>query len=155
LGFDYDDTISFSTPAFDKAFSAQSEEIKPFSPEFWQIVNKNYDLEKPHWGVIFWALLAKAAGFDVVIITVRMQVDCDPLIDRWDWLHDGFYFTREKAAFMKRHHYLAFIGDSDSDIEECRKAGIWAIRARRSPESSYKDNYSPGKYGEWILPFSG
>ena len=61
-------------------------------------------------------------GLDVVIITARLPVDVDPLVDKWDWLHDGFYFTKEKAEIMKRHSYITFIGDSDSDIHECRKA---------------------------------
>ncbi|MBI4062672.1 MAG: hypothetical protein HY401_00035 [Elusimicrobia bacterium] len=155
VGFDYDDTLSFSTPAFDKAFAAETDGVKPFGQEFWQIVNKNYGLEEPKWGVIFWALLFKVAGFDVVIITARLPVDTEDLIAKWSWLHDGFYFTKEKARLMKNSHYAAFVGDSDSDMEESDKAGVIAIRARRSPKSSYKENYSPGKYGEWILPFSG
>ncbi|MBI2069312.1 MAG: hypothetical protein HYT79_01815 [Elusimicrobia bacterium] len=156
IGLDYDDTLSFSTPAFSKAFAAVNEQgIKPMSPEFWQIVNSNHHLEEPRWGVTCWMALAKAFGFDIVIITVRLPVDADELVAKWDWLHDGFIFTRDKALVMKRHRYLCFIGDSDSDMEECRKAGIWAIRARRSSKSSYKENYSPGKYGEWILPFTG
>lgn len=155
VGFDYDDTLSFSTPAFEQAFAAKNEGIKPFSPEFWKIVNTNHKLEKPKWGVIFWAVLAKAFGFDVVVIAVREPVALDDLIVSWDWLLDGFHLEREKSKILKQHHYIAYIGDSDSDMEEARKANVWAIRARRSPKSSYKENYSPGKYGEWVLPFSG
>lgn len=153
VGFDYDDTLSFSTPAFDAAFAAQG--VEPFSENFWRIVNSNQSREETKWGVAAWAILCKILGFDVVIITARMPVASEELIESWDWLHDGFYFTKEKARIMERHSYVAFIGDSDSDIEEARKAGVWAIRARRSSESSYKENYSPGKYDEWVLPFSG
>ncbi|MBI4368966.1 MAG: hypothetical protein HY547_01910 [Elusimicrobia bacterium] len=155
IGFDYDDTISFSTPAFQKAFEAEAQGIKPFSPEFWSIINKSHEIEEAKWGVIFWALMAKTAGFDIVIITVRLPVDHEELVEKWDWLHDGFYFTKDKARAMRRQRFAAFVGDSDSDMEECQKAGITAVRSRRSPKSSYKENYSPGKYGEWILPFSG
>ncbi len=155
VGFDYDDTISFSTPAFEQAFNSQNQGIKPFSPEFWKIVNTNYKLEEAKTGVIFWAILTKMLGFDVVFITARQPIEADALVASWDWLDDGFYFEKEKARIMNKYHYIAFVGDSDSDIEEARKANVWAIRARRSPRSSYKENYSPGKYGEWVLPFSG
>ncbi|MEK7287762.1 MAG: hypothetical protein AAB091_04305 [Elusimicrobiota bacterium] len=156
IGFDYDDTLSFSSPAYERGFAAEKQKgVKPFTPEFWRIVNENYEFDEPRWGVIFWALLAKAAGFDIVVITARLPVNAEALVDRWDWLCDGFYFTKEKAAVMNKFHYVAFVGDSDSDIEECQRVDVMAIRARRSPKSSYRENYSPGKYGEWILPFSG
>lgn len=156
IGFDYDDTLSFSTPAYEKAFQAEREKgIKPFSPEFWQIVNENYSLDEPRWGAVGWAVLAKAVGFDIVIITARLPLGGEALVEHWEWLHDGFFFTKDKSGIMNKKRFVAFIGDSDSDIEECRKSGVVAIRARRSPKSSYKENYSPGKYGEWILPFTG
>lgn len=155
IGFDYDDTLSLSTPAFEQAFSSQNQGIKPFSNEFWKIVNTNYKLEQPKVGVIFWAALAKFLGFDIIVIASRVPIEADNLVASWDWLADGFFFEKEKSKILRRHHYLAFVGDADSDIEEARKANVLAIRAQRSPSSSYKENYSPGKYGEWVLPYSG
>lgn len=155
IGFDYDDTLSFSTPAFDKAFASRDSGVVEFSPEFWGIVNANHRLEKKKAGVISWAVFLKLLGFDIVVVTARLPINTDALVASWDWLHDGFYFTKEKDQFMKRYRFLVFIGDSDSDIEQAQAAGVWAVRARRSPESSYKENYSPGKFREWVLPFSG
>ena len=38
VGFDLDDTLVFSTPAFEEGFSA---ECRSFSDQFWVIVNKS------------------------------------------------------------------------------------------------------------------
>ena len=38
VGFDIDDTLLFSSPAFDLAFASDHE---AFSPEFWSLVNES------------------------------------------------------------------------------------------------------------------
>ncbi|MEK6543986.1 MAG: hypothetical protein AABZ44_06080, partial [Elusimicrobiota bacterium] len=139
----------------DKGFAAANEGVESFSPELWSVVNRNHELESSKTGVLFWAVMLKTLGFDIVFIASRLPQDNEGLVDRWDWLHDGFYFEKEKSRIMGRSRFVVFIGDSDSDIEDAQKVGVWAVRARRSPRSSYQANYSPGKYNEWILPFSG
>src|SRR5258708_20460851 len=44
VGFDYDDTLVFSTPALNQAYASGAI---PFSPEFCKVVNLSYDLYYP------------------------------------------------------------------------------------------------------------
>ncbi len=68
VGFDYDDTLIFSTPAF-RAGAASGQE--PYSPGYWRVVNQSFNLEKVKLVPMTTALIYKALGFDVVVITAR------------------------------------------------------------------------------------
>jgi acid phosphatase class B len=151
VGFDYDDTLMFSTPAF-RAASATSE--RPFSPAFWKVVNQSFQVEKVKLVPMSGAVLAKVLGFDVVIITARPDYGGSQLRDHWKWLAKEFYFEKDKSSILEKGRFIVFFGDSDSDITEAREAKVRAIRVKRSPESDYKDKYNPGCYDEFILPFS-
>ncbi|MFC1522140.1 hypothetical protein ACFL6Y_07000 [Elusimicrobiota bacterium] len=153
VAFDYDDTLSFSSPAFEKVLGHKS--VKPLSEKYWSMVNGNYKLEKPKYMTMAIALTAKLAGFDVVVISEREPYNCDDLVDSWNWLIDNFYFESEKSKILEKFHFVAFFGDSDADIAQANKAKIPAIRIRRSQRSVNKKNYNLGKYREWTLPFSG
>ncbi len=151
VGFDYDDTLIFST----QAFRAGERSGNPYySPEYWRVVNNSFNLEKVKLVPMTTALLYKALGFDVVIITARQGYGGEKLQEHWKWLAKEFYFERNKSSILEKGRFVAFFGDSDSDITEALKAGVKPIRVKRSKESDYKGKYHPGQYKECILPFS-
>lgn len=151
VGFDYDDTLIFSTPAF-RAGVASGQE--PYSEEYWRVVNQSFNLEKKKLVPLATALIYKALGFDVVIITARQGYGGEGLQRHWKWLTKEFYFERNKSSVLEKGRFVAFFGDSDSDITEALGAGVRPIRVKRSKESDYKEKYHPGQYKELILPFS-
>lgn len=154
VGFDIDDTLLFSTPAFQKGFNS---DVKPFSKEFWRIVNRSdsgasivkkkvYELVKKH----------QAAGDEVYVITARKPYNGIYLKrfikDKFGIpISHIFFAPNGKVEKMKELKLDIFYGDSDSDIEDALKAGVKPIRVLRSPKSSYKKKFHPGKFGEEIL----
>lgn len=156
LGFDLDDTLMFTTPSFVEAVKvAEQNGYESFkSPEFWKEVNDRFDLGEYKKTVLSIALLGKVFGIKVVVITARPDYFTERVKEGLRWLTDEVYFTEAKAEIMSRGRYLCFFGDSDSDITEANEAGVPAIRVKRSEKSSYKAKYHPGKYGEFVLPFS-
>jgi acid phosphatase class B len=151
VGFDYDDTLIFSTPAF-RAGAASGQE--PYSPEYWRVVNQSFNREKVKLVPMTTALIYKALGFDVVVITARQGYGGVELQEHWKWLAKEFYFERNKSSILEKGRFVAFFGDSDSDITEALEAGVKPIRVKRGKESDYKGKYHPGQYNECILPFS-
>ncbi|HVE14629.1 MAG TPA: hypothetical protein VNI01_14635 [Elusimicrobiota bacterium] len=154
VGFDYDDTLVFSTPAFKKAFDAG---VQAFSPEFWKIVNSNYDLEQPkvEMNAIAWAL--RLLGFKIAILTARPNYGGEGLQKEWRHLSKDFIFANgaeSKHTYLKDGNYVLYFGDSDTDITEGRKARVLTLRVKRSPKSTYKEDYNPGSLREPIIPFS-
>lgn len=151
VGFDYDDTLIFSTPAF-RAGAASGE--KPYSEGYWRVVNQSFNLEKVKLVPMTTALIYKALGFDVVIITARQGYGGEELQEHWKWFAKDFYFERNKSSVLEKGRFVAFFGDSDSDITEALEAGVRPIRVKRSKKSDYTGKYHPGQYKECILPFS-
>ena len=148
---DYDDTLAFSTPSFMKGFESG---YKNFSDDFWKVVYDSIDLEKTKKTRQTILLFARSLGIKVDIISARKDVSYQPLADKWGWLVHHVFFTKDKRGVLSRNRYIFFLGDSDSDIDEAQKAGVLGIRILRHPDSSYKENYNPGKYGEFIVPYS-
>jgi acid phosphatase (class B) len=155
VGFDVDDTLLFSTPAFDAGFGAKG--VKAYSEKFWTIVNGADEgrsivkkkakeiLERhraegakifavtarhPHGGEALKAFLFKAFGIPP---------------------ENTFFETEGKAETLRKLGIEVFYGDSDSDIEAAIDAGGRGVRILRSPKSSYKKKYNPGKLGEEIV----
>lgn len=155
VGFDYDDTLVFSAPAYQKAFARSTQ---PFSPGFWSIVNQSYDLEKPKLipYVLAWGF--RILGFRVVVISSRPAVDSEALKKEWRYLVGRGYFIfasgEGKHAYLQNGNYLLFFGDGDSDIQEARRARVFPVRIRRSAKSIFKEDYHPGTLGEFVLPLS-
>lgn len=156
VAFDYDDTLVFSTPAFTRGFT---DTAQPYTPQFWSIVNRSYDLEKPKimtWGL---AWLFRVFGFKVTILTNRPATDGEALQKEWRKLvtRNNFVFTGDKAkthAYLQGGNYLLYFGDGDADISEAQKAKVFPVRILRSKKSTTKDDYHPGTLGEFVLPFS-
>ncbi|MEW5693383.1 MAG: hypothetical protein AB1765_08825 [Candidatus Hydrogenedentota bacterium] len=158
IGFDMDDTLIFSSPAFVKADKlAYKFKIKKFSPKYWEMVNGDIENGNIKKVTVSIAILARAFGIDSVIITARPDINTDKIKKYWEWLTDEIYFTDNseyKSDVLKKHRFICFFGDSDSDITEAMESDVFAIRIQRSPESSYKQDYKPGKFNEFILPLS-
>ena len=154
VGFAYDDTLVFSTPAFSKAFKTG---VQPFSGDFWSVVNSSYDLEEPKLLPYSLAWAFRVFGFKITIIANRPDVDGEPLRKEWRHLASRFVFAGApggKHAALKQGNYVLFFGDSDSDITEGRLAKVYPIRVRRSRKSSHKEDYNPGSLGELVIPYS-
>jgi len=162
VAFDYDDTLVFSTPAFSKGFSAG---VQPYSPEFWRVVNTHYDLERRK--IIPYALAwgFKILGFKVTILTSRPNYGGDALRKEWRYLSGGlagkkdkhFVFSggsANKHKYLRDGNYILAFGDSDSDIVQGRKAGIFTLRVKRSSKSLYKEDYHPGSLREIVIPLT-
>jgi len=154
VAFDYDDTLVFSTPAFSQAFSTG---VPPFSPKFWTVVNNSYHLERPKYLPYSMAWLFRICGFKVTVLTPRPKYGGEALKKEWRYLASEFHFTSgssNKHKYLKEGNFVLFFGDSDTDIVEGRKAKVLTMRIRRSPKSSYKENYHPGSLKEFVIPFS-
>jgi acid phosphatase (class B) len=159
VGFDYDDTVAFSSPSF----LSGREKIGGANPYrsgrdtvvlFWTEVNSKpeRDLVKPM--TMHFVRLARLIGADPVLITARVGIGREPFIEYWRPQFKEIYFTREKARIMSRDRYLAYFGDSDSDITEAQDAGVIGIRILRHPDSENRGKNNPGDFGEWIVPNS-
>lgn len=154
VAFDYDDTLVFSTPAFNKAFKSGTQ---PFSPQFWAIVNQSYDIEEPKALTNALAWFFRIFGFRVTVIAARPQDGGEALKKEWRRLASQFLFAADpmrKRAILGQGNYVLYFGDSDSDITEGRQAKVLTFRVRRGSKSSYKEDYHPGTLGEMVLPFS-
>ena len=154
VGFDLDDTLLFSTPAFNKGFRSIHQ---PFSKRFWMLVNKsdngNSVVKKKAVEILE---KHQENGDEVYIVTARRPYGTEPLID---FINETFRIKTENIYFepngkedrIKSLELDIFYGDADSDISAAMESGAKAIRIMRSPESWNKKKYHPGKYGEQII----
>ncbi|MEA3506216.1 MAG: HAD family acid phosphatase [Elusimicrobiota bacterium] len=154
VGFDVDDTLLFSTPAFQKGFQSDT---RPFSDEFWEVVNtsdRGNSMVKESVRQIVEKYRAEGAG--IYAITARKPYGGEELKeylkDVLDIPGDHTYFEPDgKTGRLNQLGIDIFYGDSDSDITAAQEAGIKAYRIERSTASSYQEKYNPGKYGEEII----
>jgi acid phosphatase (class B) len=155
VGFDVDDTLLFSSPAFGVAFGTKG--IKPYSKPFWEIVNGSDDgLSRVKKKTLEILKKHRAEGAEIFVITARRSHGGEGLkafIDKTFAVPPDrvFFETRGKAKRIRALGLDLFYGDSDSDISAARDAGAEGVRILRSPKSSYKKKYTPGKYGERIV----
>jgi len=156
VGFDVDDTLLFSSPAFKKAY--ESEEFE-YSDEWWAIVNKSDEGNSIVKKVAEKILNEhKAKGDQIFAITARDGTGGDVLrgfLNRTFGIKkENIFCTHKKAEKIRELNIKIFYGDSDSDITAAQEAGAKGIRILRSPKSSYKGKYHPGEFGEEIIPNS-
>jgi acid phosphatase class B len=154
--FEYDDGLVFSTPAYVKAFATAQQ---PFSPEFWSVVNRSYDIEKPKIIPYALAWAFRLFGFKVAIMADRPSTDGDALRKEWRRLTPKtmFFFVKDRGnrqAFLDRGNFILYFGSDDSGIMDARKAGIYPLRVKRSPKSFKKEDYRPGTLGELMIPLT-
>jgi acid phosphatase (class B) len=102
----------------------------------------------------------KKRGDKIFFITARPEAPKNEILS--DLLHKAFGLGEDqpkaiftgyvtKAKFIKANNVKIYYGDSDSDITEAWDAGVRAIRFLRSPLSTNKGKYNPGKFGEAVL----
>ncbi|MBI4179582.1 hypothetical protein HY522_09200 [bacterium] len=153
IGYDYDMTLAFSTPTF----LAEREE-DPDDRIAWHLVNgRLLDLEKKKH--LSWTVpITRFFGYTPIVVTARPDIKAELFrahVHRaYGIKPEDVYMTKRKAAILKERNTVLFFGDSDGDILDAREAGVRAIRIKRSKDDPYRGNYNPGKYGEFILPFS-
>ncbi|MFA6030287.1 MAG: hypothetical protein WC969_10570 [Elusimicrobiota bacterium] len=155
VAFDYDDTLVFSTPSYTKAFKSGTV---PFSPAFWEIVNNSYDIESRKILTNSAAWILRVFGFRITILADRPSYGGQALRKEWRHLASNFVFAGERegvrAATLGSATYVLYFTDRDSSITAGRKAKVLALRIRRSPKSSYKEDYHPATMQELVVPFS-
>ena len=156
VAFEYDDGLVFSTPAYVKAFASVQQ---PFTPQFWSVVNRSYDIEQPKFLAQGAAWAFRLFGFKVAIIADRPSTDGEALRKEWRRLTPKtlFFFAADrgdKKNFLEKSNFVLVFADGDSFIMDARQAGVYAVRIKRSPRSHQKENYHPGTLGEFVMPFS-
>ena len=157
VGFDIDDTVLFSSPAFERGFASGN----PYgSDEFWAIVNssdKEVSKIKQKTRKIIEEHLKR--GHKVYFITARRDVEGEKLkefLSRELGIpkQNIFFAPHGKTQLIKQLGIDAFYGDSDSDMRYAIEAGAMPIGILRNPKSSYKRSYNPGSFDEFIIPDS-
>lgn len=154
-GFEYDDGLSFSTPAFQ---AAAKEKLEPGTPDYWNAVNRSYNYErlKPVPWLAAWTL--KAFGVKIAVFCDRSPEGGDSLEFAWRRLADYFYFTPSEDAkyrILEKRRFVLYAGASDAGIIQARKAGVHALRLLRGARSASPAPYHPGRFSERYLPLSG
>jgi len=157
VGFDVDDTLLFSSPAFEQGYNSGAE---PYSDEFWKVVNSSdekYSTIKKKTSQILKQYQKR--GSEIFIITGRGPAGGENLkkfLNKTFAVAEKniFFNPGDKSPLMSKLKLDIYYGDSDSDITAAQEAGAKAFRILRSPKSSYKGSYNHGKFGEKIIPDS-
>ena len=174
VGFDIDDTLVFSAPAFNalqpkydpdvirpKDYKKLTPEQQEQYHEFWDKLNNEFDdLSTPKAIGKRLLDLHIARGDEIVIISKRQSArgtedKCTPRYEKMF----GVKFTRpviqtqlkDKTPFICREHFDYYYGDSDSDITASLTAGVVPIRVKRATNSYAKDGVHNGQLGEIVL----
>jgi len=156
VGFDCDDTLIFSTPAFEQADKSGAE---GYSDVWWSVVNSN-DEGNSIVKKVAKAVLEKhqKKGDGIYVITARGETGGGILRNylnkTFGIKKENVFFTNRKADKIRELDIKVYYGDSDSDIEAAKDAGAKGVRILRSPRSSYQSKNNPGIYKEQIIPNS-
>ncbi|MBA3065152.1 hypothetical protein KJ633_02495 [bacterium] len=156
VGFDIDDTVLFSSPAFDKGY----ESAQAYTDEFWKIVNaSDAEVSSMKEKTVKIIRAHQEKGHKVFLITARNPIGGEALkkfmSKTLNIPESNIYFAPGgKTKLIKQLGINAFYGDSDSDIRYAKEAGAIPIRIQRSPESGYKGSYNPGSLDEFVVPDS-
>lgn len=174
VGFDVDDTLIFSAPAFNalqkeydpdvirpKDYARLAPDQKYQYREFWNRLNEEYDDRSVPKAIGKKLLdLHLARGDDVWIISKRQssQPDTGTCTRRYERLFDVklphpviFTQLKDKAAFLAERNIEYYYGDSDSDVTAAVAAGAVPVRVKRGPGSYAKDPPHNGQLGEAVL----
>ena len=174
VGFDVDDTLIFSAPAFTalqteydpavirpKDVAALSAvQLKQFHA-FWNRLNNEYDDRSTPKAIGQRLLdLHRARGDDVYVISKRQSAEggVDKCTPRYEAMfHQPFRHAviqtqlKDKTPFIRELHLEYYYGDSDSDIASAVTAGAVPIRVMRGAGSYAKDTVHNGQLGEIVL----
>lgn len=154
IGFEYDDGLVFSTPAFRQT---RGIEEYPDKKDYWNFLNRSYRLERIKLVPFMTAWLFKAFGFKIHVICMRSPIGADSLVHSWKPLITEFVFVNdnmEKYKVLERKCFTIYFADSDADIIQAKKSNTTALRIKRNRKSRNKTDYSPGKFNEFTIPLS-
>lgn len=154
IGFEYDDGLVFSTPAFNQA---KKTDISPTQKDYWNFLNRSYKLERGKLIPLITAWLFKTFGFDIYIVCMREDIGADSIKHSWKPLINKFIFAEndlKKYKILEKENFILYFAGSDADIIQAKKANTTAIRIKRSSKSANEAAYTPGKFNEFILPLS-
>jgi acid phosphatase class B len=155
VAFAYDDTLVDSSAAFEKAAGA-SQPGQSFN--YWKIINQSYELESPKILPYAAAGLARAFGFRVMILAERQAAGGEALKKEWRHLAPrGFTFVPDPEnihMLLQDGRYVLFLGSTDRELLEAKRAGIYAVRVKRGKKAVLAGEYNPGRMGEVVIPLS-
>ncbi len=156
VAFAYDDALVDSSAAYAKAagFAAQGR-----GPGYWKAVNNAYDIESPKILPYAVAGLAYAFGFRILILAERQPTDGEALKKEWRRLAPRGFFAfvpdpEELHLHLQDGRYVLFLGSTDRELLEAKKAGVYAVRVKRGRKAVLGGEYNPGQLGEIVLPLS-
>ena len=174
VGFDVDDTLIFSAPAFNALQPAYPAEIirpKNYAAlttaqrrqyhQFWNLLNEQYDDRSipKRIGKALLDLHLKR-GDDIYIISRRQgTVSTTNTVTRRLERMFGVHFAhpviqtdlKDKTPFIAKRHITYYYGDSDSDITAAVGAKAVPIRVQRSLASYAQDVPHEGQLNEIVL----
>jgi acid phosphatase (class B) len=174
VGFDVDDTLIFSAPAFNELQREYDPDvIRPEDyrkltfqqrfeyREFWNRLNEEYDDRSIPKKIAKRLLdLHLARGDDIWLISKRQssQPDTGTCTRRYERMFDVklshpviFTQLKDKTPFLAERYIEYYYGDSDSDITAAAAAGAVPIRVKRGAGSYAKDQPHNGQLGEAVL----
>jgi acid phosphatase class B len=156
VAFAYDDTLVNSSAAYEKAASPTAQGAH--GPDYWRTVNNAYDLESPKLLPYAAAGVARLFGFHILILAERQATGGEALKKEWRHLAPrGFAFVsdpQELHLHLQDGRYVLFLGSTDRELLEARKAGVYAVRVKRPRKAVLGGEYNPGQLGEVVVPLS-
>lgn len=176
VGFDVDDTLIFSAPAFNalqpeydadvirpKSYADLTPEQKAQHHDFWNRLNGQYD-DRSVPKEIGRRLLALhvARGDDIWLISKRQSIAPAPAEDVVTRRYERMFGIRlahpvvqtqlqDKTRYLCERKIAYYYGDADGDITAALAAGAVPIRVKRSPDSYGRDSVHNGQLGEIVL----
>ena len=176
VGFDVDDTLVFSAPAFNalqpeyeadvirpKDYSKLTPEQKAQYHEFWNRLNGEFDDRSIPKKIGKRLLdLHVARGDQIWIISKRQSIVPTPAEDvvtrRYERMF-GMKFQhpvvqtqlKDKTPFICERKIAYYYGDADGDITASVAAGAVPIRVKRAPDSYGRDPVHNGRLGEIVI----
>lgn len=150
VAFEYDDGVVYSGDLYRKAAGNKSE-------NFYSFINSNTDSEKTKLIPFMLILFFKITGFKVDFIVDRDNVNTSDIFKKWNNWASSIYFVsdqNQKYELLESKKYLLFFSSSDEGIIQSKKAGTYPLRIKRNPKSASELSYVPGRFNEFIIPFS-
>ena len=155
VAFAYDDTLVNSSAAYEKAAGSAAQ---VHGPDYWKTINNAYDLESPKLLPYAAAGVARLFGFHILILAERQSIGGEPLKKEWRHLAPrGFRFVSDPEELhiqLQDGRYVLFLGSTDRELLEAKKAGVYAVRVKRPRKSVLGGEYNPGQMGEVVIPLS-
>lgn len=177
VGFDVDDTLVFSAPAFDalqpqydpdvirpkKAIESLSPDQRAKYHEFWNRLNLEFDDRSIPKKIGQRLLdLHLARGDTIYVISRRQSIVPAPKTDVVTARYERMFGItlknpvvqtqlKDKTPYIGERHIDYYYGDSDSDITAAVAGGAVPIRVKRGSGSYAQDKPHNGQLGEIVI----